>query len=125
MISIGRYAFSGCRSLTKITLPNSVTCIGAYAFSNCDSLQFNEYGNARYLGSENNPYFALVKAVDNNVTNVDINEATEIICGDAFGYCEKLTNVTIPYGVTSIGERAFEGCSSLTSITIPDRVESN
>ena len=36
--SIGNYAFSGCSSLTQITIPSSVTSIGDYAFSRCSSL---------------------------------------------------------------------------------------
>jgi hypothetical protein len=31
-------AFSGCVTLTEITIPNSITSIGAYAFSGCTSL---------------------------------------------------------------------------------------
>ena len=37
-ISIGRYAFDDCESLTSITIPSSVTSIGEYAFSYCESL---------------------------------------------------------------------------------------
>ena len=33
--TIGRFAFSGCSSLTSVTIPNSVTTIGAYAFGAC------------------------------------------------------------------------------------------
>ena len=36
--SIGGSAFSGCSSLTSITIPDSVTSIGAHAFSGCTSL---------------------------------------------------------------------------------------
>ncbi|MBR2967688.1 MAG: leucine-rich repeat domain-containing protein, partial [Clostridia bacterium] len=36
--SIGEGAFSGCSSLTSITIPNSVTSIGEGAFSYCTSL---------------------------------------------------------------------------------------
>ena len=35
---ISAYAFSGCRRLTSITIPDSVTSIGNYAFNNCSSL---------------------------------------------------------------------------------------
>ena len=93
--SIGKYAFSFCKYLTSVTIPNSVTSIGNGAFFCCD-----------YLNSINIP---------NNVKSI----------GDsAFSGCSRLTSVTIPDGVTSIGYQAFEGCSGLTSITIPNSVTS-
>lgn len=36
--SIGRYAFSGCNSLTSVTIPGSMTSIGTGAFMNCMGL---------------------------------------------------------------------------------------
>jgi cell surface protein len=36
--SIGKSAFSYCRGLTSINIPNSVTSIGQYAFSDCSGL---------------------------------------------------------------------------------------
>ena len=36
--TIENYAFSGCTSLTSVTIPDSVTTIGWYAFSGCTSL---------------------------------------------------------------------------------------
>ena len=36
--SIGKGAFSNCKSLTCVTIPDSVTSIGAKAFYGCDSL---------------------------------------------------------------------------------------
>ena len=39
MTSIGNYAFSGCRGLTSISIPNSVTSIGEWAFNGCSGLK--------------------------------------------------------------------------------------
>ena len=93
--TIGYGAFSGCSSLTSITIPNSVTSIGNSAFNNCSSL-----------------------------TNITIPNGVTSIGNYAFNNCSSLTNITIPNGVTSIGEGAFNSCSALTSITIPNSVTS-
>jgi hypothetical protein len=37
--NIGNYAFDDCRSLTTITIPNSVTTIGNRAFAHCRRLR--------------------------------------------------------------------------------------
>lgn len=93
IISIGGYAFYGCRSLTNITIPNSVTSIAYSAFCGCSSLTSI--------------------TIPNSVTFIDVS---------VFENCSGLTSITIPDGVTSIGSSAFRGCSSLTSITIPNSV---
>lgn len=92
---IKNYAFSGCSSLTNITIPDSITSIGAYAFPSCSGL-----------------------------TNITIPDSVTSIGSSAFLYCSSLTSVTIGNNVTSIGEHAFFNCDSLTSITIPDSVTS-
>ena len=92
---IGHWAFSGCSSLTSITIPNSVTEIGISAFWGCTSL-----------------------------TSVTIPNSVTIIGYEAFRGCISLTSVTIPNSVTSIGGWAFSGCTSLTSVRIPNSVTS-
>ena len=42
--SIGDGAFSDCTSLTSVTIPNSVTSIGDWAFAGCTSLTGNNGG---------------------------------------------------------------------------------
>ncbi len=88
-------AFSGCSSLTSVTIGDSVTSICERAFSGCSSLR-----------------------------SVTIGDSVTSIGSSAFYYCTSLTSVTIPDSVTSIGSSAFEGCSSLRSVVISDSVTS-
>ena len=93
--SIGSEAFSGCDSLTSITIPNSVTSIGRYAFYGCTGL-----------------------------TNITIPDSVTSIGYSAFSGCTGLASITLPDSVTSIDSEAFSGCTGLTSITIPNSVTS-
>ena len=83
--SIGDRAFSECRGLTTITIPESITSIGNAAFVNCHDL-----------------------------TLVIIPNSVTCIGSQAFQNCNNLTSVTIPESVISIGEYAFMGCDNLT-----------
>lgn len=81
------------------------------------------YDNDLYLGSENNLYFALVEAVNQDITGCQINDKTKIICGRAFSTCTSLKSVTISDGVTSINDSAFRGCASLRTVYYTGSVE--
>ena len=116
--SISGSAFYGCTSLTSVTIPDSVTSIGGSAFGNCKSLtnmtipdSVTLIGNGAFLGCT-------------SLTSVTIPDSVTSIGEQAFSECTSLTSVTIPDSVTSIGEQAFMGCTSLTSVTIPDSVTS-
>jgi len=123
---IGNYAFSGCTSLTSLTISNSVSSIGVDAFKTCNNLTsiVVEEGNAIYHSSGNCLIETASKTLilgcstsviptDGSVTNIGYA---------AFEVCVQLKSITIPNGVTSIGDRAFNCCTGLTSITIPNSV---
>ncbi len=88
-------AFTWCRSLSDIVIPDSVTSIGFGAFFNCSSL-----------------------------SNIVIPDSVTSIGGAAFFICGSLSSIVIPDSVTSIGNSVFRGCSSLSEIVIPDSVTS-
>jgi len=116
--TIGDYAFSICRALTSINIPDGVTTIGDSAFSGCSKLpsvtipdSVTGIGNSAFNGC-------------NALTTVTIPSSVTSIGNSAFSGCAGLTSVMISDSVASIGNYAFNGCSALSSVTIPDSVAS-
>ena len=170
--SIGLYAFQDCSQLQSIEIPSSVTNITEYAFDGCTSLttvtfeensqitnidryafgqtnstiQYNEYENGQYLGSQSNPYLVLIgTTAAYNITQFTIHENCQLIAGgvlssrtslqsielpagvkgisdSAFYRCSQLQSIELPAGLISIGDSAFYTCSRLSSVTIPSSV---
>ena len=118
IISIGSEAFSGCLKLTNVTIPDSVTSIGDNAFDGCNNIAFNEYENACYIGNESNPYHALVKPKNEEITSCTIHSNTLVLADGAFKNYSLLANITIPNSTIYIGNDAFYGCQ-ITSATCP------
>ena len=113
---IGAGAFSGCRVLTNLTLPSSVTEIDAGAFSGCSGLTsltlpsgLTKIGAGAFSGCS-------------GLTSLTIPSGVTEIGSDTFSGCSGLTSITLPSGVTEIADQAFSGCSGLTSLTIPSGV---
>ena len=134
-------AFSSCKELKKIFIPQSMTEIEKDAFSDCSNLTIVEYGGSQsdwaeiYIGANENltnakinynstntdmtltdlDYLTYTKNDDNTITIADCNTAA--------------TNINIPnkidgLTVTAIGSNAFSDCNKLTTVTIPKSVTS-
>ena len=128
VVSIESSAFSDCKGIISVIIPDSVTSIGSSAFYGCTGLTSVYYTGdiagwcgITFEGYQANPldYAGNLYIDGQSVTELVIPDSVTEIKGHAFSGCTGLTAVTIPDSVTSIGEGAFSGCSSLESITIP------
>ena len=114
--TIGPSAFSGCRSLTSIKLPDGLTTIGSYAFEDCSALtNITIPENVKIISRQ-----AFYNC--RGLTSIKLPDNLTTIASLAFYNCRGLTSIKLPDNLTAIADSAFEGCSGLTSITIPDSV---
>lgn len=105
--SIGTKAFANCSELNSVYLSGSVSSIGKLAFYNCEKLSYISVESA-------NQYFSSLNGV-----LFDKQKTTLIQCPQ-----KRSGSYTIPDGVTAIEDRAFENCRSITEIIIPKGVKS-
>ena len=116
--NIENSAFSGCTSLTSVTIPDSVTSIGYEAFRDCTSLS-----SITIPDSVTSIGYSAFEACT-SLASITIPDSVTSIGSSAFYNCTSLASITIPDSVTSIGSSAFYNCTSLASVTIPDSVTS-
>lgn len=101
-------AFSGCESLTSVTLPPGPVTIGPHAFSLCGALASI---NAAAIGGE----VGMNAFEASALVSLDLSSSSVTAIGDfAFGGSTSLTSVQLPAGLASIGPYAFQGCTALS-----------
>ncbi len=105
---IGDEAFTGCCSLERIIIPNSVTSIGSSAFAMCESLTEVIIGNSVVSFGD----WSFLEC--HRLASIIIPDSTIDIGEGAFSWCCSLESITIPNSVTSIGDGAFDRCNLLT-----------
>lgn len=134
---IGAYAFDGCESLLRVTLPDTLNAIGEYAFRDCYKLK-NIYGGngLRVVGyaafedvigalnvSADGKYVSVGKVLVSYVGNdvaLTLDDEFVAIAAGAFADSTELLSVTV--ALTSkleyIGDRAFEGAFGLNTFKL-------
>ena len=112
-LTIATYAFSGCRDLTGITIPASVTYISRDAFGT------TSYGCTGLTGVYIDDLSAWCAISFGNMTANPLYFAHNLYISGSLA-----TEAVIPDGVTAIGAHAFSVCAGITSVTIPASVTS-
>ncbi len=136
---IGNRAFCDNKSLTSVTIPDSVTSIGEQAFSssNINSIiignSVTSIGEAAFKWCFHLTTVIVGSGVEfmgdgvffdcDNLESVVILEGLKIISRYMVANCDKLTSVIIPDSVTSISDFAFKDCNELKTILYKGTVE--
>lgn len=138
-LKIGNYAFSECRTLANMQLPQSVSEIGEYAFSNTALTDITLGNKLKSMGENSisgtsirtvtipasleNAYGAFENATLLN--EVIFEEGTSKV---PYGICinnsgkNRINSVVLPEGLKRIDSQAFARCTRLSSISIPRSV---
>ena len=90
--TIGKDAFSGNNTLTKVYIPDEVTSIDYASFENCKNLE-----------------------------KVVIGDGVKSIGSAAFSGCQSLKEINIPKYTDTIGSGSFAACPNLTDIKIDEK----
>lgn len=113
---IGENAFSNCKDLYNVSLPNSIKTIGPSAFKGCEGIvsislpsSIKSMGYAAFSGCT-------------GMKTIELPNTIEKIEGELFSDCSSLEKISIPNGIKDIGAYAFHNCISLKSVRIPSSV---
>ena len=129
-VSVGEYAFYGCKNLSTVGLNDNVEEVASSAFDRCGSL-------ASIQVSPDNETLASIDGVLFRKSDRSLLRCPEGFSGalyhgpdgilaigpGAFKGCESLSKVTVPEGVVSVGEFAFSACGTLASVSLPSTVK--
>ena len=115
IFSIGRYAFSGCKNLKKISIPVSVEIIGLAAFSGSGIESIHLPANLKTISTA-------AFSGCTNLKSVEFPEALTKIESRAF---EKsgLIRMELPDTVTTMGSGVFSECPNLEFVKLPRNLE--
>lgn len=110
---IGREAFTHCKKITSIYIPEGITDIESEAFQECTKLTSVVIPNSAVnLGS------AIFRNCS-NLTAITLPANIDEITAQLLLGCDAMTELVIPEGVTKISFRAFGECINLKTVVIP------
>ena len=122
VINIYGSAFYSCQQLSEVNFSANLAYIGPYAFYECPIRTISLPNTVTYLGSD-------CFRSNSSLTSLTLPEGLKTIPYNCFYFCYNLTSVTIPASIVQIDSSAFEICRALTSVimkpTTPPTLGSN
>ena len=114
---IGNYNFHDLPDLVSVSLPDSLIGIGSSAFSRCKSLtQIDIPDRVEYIiGSFQDC---------ERLKRVTLGDSLRSISAYTFAGCVALEEIHFPDSLLAINSTAFDECNSLKEVTIPENVNS-
>ena len=141
-------AFSGCRGLTSVRLPSTVTWVGSHAFAYCPALTnvtlaagLRQVGDGAFAGSlalrtvalpdnarpsralrKGNPFVRFVPMDGVRRWRVEGDFVLDRSKQTVLAYLGTSSRVVVPAGVRHIGQYAFSGCG-IDEVVLPESLE--
>ena len=110
--TIAKNAFSNCRNLLSVSLPDTLKEINDQAFEDCEKLNSIVIPDSvQQLG------FATFQRC-HSLSNVHIGKNVKVIPNSSFSSCTTLESIVVPANVTTIEGNAFVYCINLKRATI-------
>ncbi len=116
---INEKAFYACAGLVSVVIPSCVISINYNSFTGCESLTTVTINSASIAAGPYNSTYNLKYLFGNQVTSYTIGAVSTIGCCAFYG-CTNLASVTLHHAILSIDNNAFYGCSNMYRVNITD-----
>lgn len=113
--TIAQFAFSSCKKLSSVQIPESISAIGNNAFYFCENLTSIKIPNSvTFIGEQ--AFYGCKKLITVTIPNGITAISSALFCQSG------LKTIVIPNNIKSIGNSAFSNCTDLSYIDIPSSV---
>ena len=138
ILSIGRYAFSGCKNLKKISIPVSVEIIGLAAFSGSGIESIHLPANLKTISTAAFSGCTNLKSVEfpagltkienmafekSGLIRMELPDTVTTLGSGVFSECPNLEVVKLPRNLEVIEMSMFKKCAKLQSVVFPENVK--
>lgn len=138
ILSIGRYAFSGCKNLKKISIPVSVEIIGLAAFSGSGIESIHLPANLKTISTAAFSGCTNLKSVEfpagltkienmafekSGLIRMELPDTVTTMGSGVFSECPNLEFVKLPRNLEIIEMSMFKKCAKLQSVVFPENVK--